>query len=85
MPEMDGLALLTHARQVAPQTPVIIVTAYGSLETARQAREAGAAAYLTKPFTVGELQGVVARTLASSPARGGLSGPAAGFGPTPAG
>jgi CheY-like chemotaxis protein len=85
MPEMDGLALLTHARRVAPQTPVIIVTAYGSLETARQAREAGAAAYLTKPFTVGELQGVVAQTLASSRARAGLSGPAAGSGPTPAG
>jgi CheY-like chemotaxis protein len=85
MPEMDGLALLTHARRVTPQTPVIIVTAYGSLETARQAREAGAAGYLTKPFTVGELQGVVARLLASSPARAGWSGPAAGSGPTPPG
>jgi CheY-like chemotaxis protein len=85
MPEMDGLALLTHASRVAPQVPVVIFTAYGSIETARQAREAGAAAYLTKPFTVGELQGAVARTLASSPTRAGLSGPAADSRSTPSG
>jgi CheY-like chemotaxis protein len=63
MPEMDGLTLLAHARRLAPQVPVVIITAYGSQETARRAREAGAAAYLAKPFGIGELQGVVARTL----------------------
>jgi CheY-like chemotaxis protein len=81
MPEMDGLTLLTQARRVASQVPVIIVTAYGSPETARQAREAGAAAYLTKPFTVGELRDVVARVLAASPTHTGLSG----SGSTPSG
>jgi CheY-like chemotaxis protein/rubrerythrin len=69
MPEMDGLALLTHARRVAPRVPVVIFTGYGSTETARQAREAGAAAYLEKPFGVGELRDVVARMLSASPAR----------------
>jgi DNA-binding NtrC family response regulator len=85
MPEIDGLALLTHARRVAPQIPVVIVTAYGSTETARQAREAGAAAYLAKPFGVSRLRDVVARILSASPARAGWSGPAAGSGPTPPG
>ena len=41
MPEMDGLTLLAHARRDAPTVPVVIFTAYGSMETARQAREAG--------------------------------------------
>jgi CheY-like chemotaxis protein len=63
MPEMDGLTLLAHARRLAPQVPVVIITAYGSQETARRAREAGAAAYLAKPFGIGELQEVVARAL----------------------
>jgi CheY-like chemotaxis protein len=85
MPEMDGLALLTQARRVASQVPVIIVTAYGSMETPREAREAGAAAYLAKPFGVRELRDVVARVLSGSSVRAGLSGPAAGSGPTPSG
>jgi CheY-like chemotaxis protein len=75
MPEMDGLALLTHVRRLAPRIPVIIVTAYGSAETARLAREAGAAAYLAKPFGVGELRDAVARALAGASGREGLSGP----------
>jgi CheY-like chemotaxis protein len=81
MPEMGGLALLTHARRVAPQVPVVIFTAYGTMETAREAREAGAAAYLTKPFSVGELQDAVAQTLAAPAAREGGSDPAADSGP----
>jgi CheY-like chemotaxis protein len=63
MPEMDGLTLLAHARRLAPQVPVVIITAYGSQDTARRAREAGAAAYLAKPFGISELQEVVARAL----------------------
>ena len=85
MPEMDGLTLLANARRDAPKVPVVIFTAYGSMETARQAREAGAAAYLAKPFGVGELQDTVARVLSGASARAGLSGPAAGSGPTPSG
>jgi CheY-like chemotaxis protein len=63
MPEMDGLTLLSHARRVAPEVPFVLVTAYGSVETARRARETGAAAYLAKPFGVGDLRDVVARAL----------------------
>jgi CheY-like chemotaxis protein len=71
MPGMDGLAFLTHVRRMAPQIPVVIFTAYGSMETARQARGSGAAAYLSKPFSVAELQDAVAHTLAARAAREG--------------
>ena len=75
MPGMDGLTFLTRARQVAPHVPVVIVSGYGSAETARQAREAGAAAFLEKPFSVGELRELVARVLAGPAAERGLSDP----------
>jgi CheY-like chemotaxis protein len=74
MPGMDGLTLLAYARQLAPGIPTIIVTAYASADSARRAREAGAAAYLAKPFGVRELRDIVARTLAGPPAREGLPG-----------
>ncbi len=82
MPGMDGLTLLAHARRLAPGVPTIIVTAYASADSARRAREAGAAAYLAKPFGVGELRDVVARTLASPPAREGSPGASDDPGPT---
>jgi DNA-binding NtrC family response regulator len=43
MPEMDGVALLGHAQRLAPQTPFIVLTAYGTVETAVAALRAGAA------------------------------------------
>ncbi|MCC6676440.1 MAG: sigma-54-dependent Fis family transcriptional regulator [Phycisphaerales bacterium] len=49
MPEMDGMQLLQHLQQLAPQTPVIVVTAYGTVESAVGAMRAGAADYLLKP------------------------------------
>ncbi len=75
MPGMDGLTLLTRARQVAPHVPVVIVTGYGSTETAHQARKAGAAAFLAKPFSVGELRGLVAQVLAGHGPEQGFSDP----------
>jgi two-component system response regulator PilR (NtrC family) len=49
MPEMDGVTLLNHIRQIAPQTPVIMATAFGTVETAVAAMRAGAYDYLLKP------------------------------------
>lgn len=77
MPEMDGLTLLANARRVAPEVPMVIVSAYASADSARQAREAGAAAYLAKPFGVSELRRVVARALAGRPTPEGFLGPPA--------
>jgi len=49
MPEMDGMLLLGHLQKLAPQTPVIITTAYGTIESAVSAMRAGAFDYLLKP------------------------------------
>ena len=50
MPGMDGLKLLSHARQIHPNILGIIVTGYGSMETAIEAIRHGAYDYILKPF-----------------------------------
>jgi two-component system response regulator PilR (NtrC family) len=49
MPEMDGMTLLRHAQQMAPQTPVIVITAFGTVDSAVAAMRSGAVDYLLKP------------------------------------
>ncbi len=49
MPGMDGLALLEKLQHLCPQTPVIIITGFGTVESAVTAMRAGAADYLLKP------------------------------------
>ncbi len=55
MEPMDGLTLLKRAIALAPQLSVIVMTAYGSIETAVEAMRRGAYDYITKPFKDGEL------------------------------
>src|SRR3954470_24424709 len=55
MEPMDGLTLLTKALESAPKTQVIVMTAYGSIESAVEAMRRGAYDYVTKPFKEGEL------------------------------
>jgi CheY-like chemotaxis protein len=50
MPGMSGLELLPKAKEVRPDVPVIMITAYGDAETKRKALEHGADALLTKPI-----------------------------------
>jgi len=50
MPRMDGHALLKHIKKRWPELPVMIMTAYGSIEKAVQAMRDGAVDYMTKPF-----------------------------------
>ncbi len=49
MPAMDGMSLLNHLQQLAPQTPVVVITAFGTVESAVAAMRMGAADYLLKP------------------------------------
>jgi len=49
MPEMDGISLLGHLQKIAPQTPVIILTAFGTVQSAVSAMKSGAYDYLLKP------------------------------------
>ena len=62
MPGMDGLQVLRHARSVSPETSVILMTAYGSKETAIQALNEGATYYVEKPFDLDEIKVVVRKT-----------------------
>ncbi len=49
MPRMDGVELLARLQKLAPQTPVIVVTAFGTVDSAVGAMRSGAADYLLKP------------------------------------
>ncbi|MBI4563055.1 MAG: sigma-54-dependent Fis family transcriptional regulator [Candidatus Rokubacteria bacterium] len=64
MPGVDGMELLRHARQVEPQMPVIILTAFATIESAVAAVKEGAFDYLAKPFSVDQLKLAVERALA---------------------
>jgi two-component system response regulator AtoC len=55
LPGMDGQAILEETRRLKPQTSVIVMTAYGSIETAVEAMKLGAFDFLAKPFTADEL------------------------------
>ena len=55
MPDLSGLELLEGVRAITPEAAVLIMTAYGTIETAVSAIKAGAADYLTKPVNLDEL------------------------------
>ena len=63
MPEMTGIEFITKFRTIAPDIPVILVTAFGSIETAIDAIRRGAFDYITKPFKLSEMSVTIARAL----------------------
>ncbi|MCG3130749.1 MAG: Regulatory protein AtoC [Phycisphaerae bacterium] len=63
MPRVGGLELIRHVRAQAPDTAVIMITGFGTIESAVEAIKEGAEEYLTKPFTEDELLAAVRRTL----------------------
>jgi DNA-binding NtrC family response regulator len=65
MPEMDGMTLLGYLQQAAPETPVIMITAYGTVPSAVAAMRAGACDYLLKPIQFEDLLMRIQRALAS--------------------
>jgi len=56
MPEMSGLDLLAKAQKIDPDIDVIVMTAFGSIDTAVEALKKGAHDYVTKPFKVEEIK-----------------------------
>ena len=66
MPKKDGIELLTEFKAIDPSVPVIILTAFGTVETAVEAMKRGAADYLTKPISRDELLMTLAKTLRMS-------------------
>ena len=63
MPGLSGIEVLRQARASNPDTPVILITAYASTESAVEALKLGAYDYLIKPFDVEELKNVVHNAL----------------------
>ncbi len=63
MPGMDGVTLLKEIKREKPSLPVILITAFASLDTAVAAMREGAWDYITKPFRIDELRKVVQKAL----------------------
>ena len=63
MARMGGIEALKHIKKVSPGIPVIIMTAYASVDTAREALKSGAFDYLTKPLDIDELKMLLKRAL----------------------
>jgi DNA-binding NtrC family response regulator len=64
MPNCDGMELLRHAQQSHPDTPVVMITAHGTVDVAVEAMRAGAFDFITKPFEESELSAIVGKALA---------------------
>jgi two-component system response regulator HydG len=69
MPSVDGLNLLALSRSLAPERPVLIMTAFSAVDTAVESIRQGAYHYLTKPFKAEELALFLRRALDESQIR----------------
>ncbi len=63
LPEMSGMEVLKRSREVRPDVPVIMITAYGNMKQAIEALKMGALDYIVKPFDIEELKITVAKGL----------------------
>ncbi len=63
MPGLDGIELFDEFKEIKPDVPVIIITAYGSLETADEALEKGVADFIPKPFRKDSILFTIKRVL----------------------
>ena len=84
LPGIKGLDVLSRIKEASPETPVIIITGYASIESAVEAMKRGAFDYLTKPFTPEEVRVTTRKALESrslfldnTSLRGGLEAKAA--------
>jgi two-component system nitrogen regulation response regulator GlnG len=66
LPGIDGLSAMERFRTVAPGAPIVVITAFGNLETAVTAVRNGAFDYLTKPFDLEQITAVMDRALEHS-------------------
>jgi DNA-binding NtrC family response regulator len=63
LPGISGLEFLQTAKQQNPALPIVVMTAFGSVETAVEAMKAGASDYVLKPFSLAEMRMVVHKEL----------------------
>lgn len=74
MPEMDGFELMAHISQVAPDTPVIAMTAYGTPEMESRLNNMGAFQYIEKPIDFDSLLHMINEGLKSGSTKGHVAG-----------
>src|SRR5512139_446368 len=63
MPGMDGMQVLRRIREVRPEVRVIVITAYGTVESAVEAMKLGTVDFVQKPFASEEIRALVSRVL----------------------
>lgn len=59
MPEMDGVEVLKRIKKIDKDVVVVMITAYGTLDTAKEAMRLGAYDYITKPFDINLIKAVI--------------------------
>jgi len=69
MPEMDGVEVVKAVKHLRPDLDVVVITGYGTIETAVETMQHGACEYVQKPFTAEELSEFVRRLLIKRQAR----------------
>jgi two-component system, NtrC family, response regulator HydG len=75
LPDMDGLSVLDAVLEEAPGLPAIVVTGFGSIDSAVEAMKRGASDFLTKPIQVDDLLSALDRSIARAGASGAVSTP----------
>lgn len=63
LPGMDGLSAMERLQPLAPEAPIVVITAHGDLNTAVEAVRRGAFDYLSKPFALDQVESVLERAL----------------------
>ncbi len=63
MPDMDGMELMRRAKATWPEMPVVMVTAFSSVDRVVEAIQAGAFHFVTKPFTMADMQVLVSKAI----------------------
>ena len=67
MPDLDGMEVVRRARESRANMAVLIITGYGTVDTAAEATRLGVSDYVCKPFTPEEIAGAVDRAIESPP------------------
>jgi DNA-binding NtrC family response regulator len=63
MKELDGIEILKRVKQVSPETLVIIITGFATVDTAKEALKIGAYDFIAKPFKLSQLRDLVVKAL----------------------
>ena len=74
MPKLDGIGLLTKIKEQQKGIPVILVSAYGAVESAVEAMKLGAFDFVVKPFSLRVMESLVRRAVGQKPASSGDDG-----------